>query len=130
MTLAGPIPEFLEFSGKHVVICAGTHLLLNALVVKVNIPFRHRIIKIRSHLNVVLATADLVATIKNTAGVAFTGGVLTITSTGTVGDRDTSTAITAGEQVQEKDTDVQIDMDGGPSAGEATFWIEVEHADP
>jgi len=130
MTLKNPVQEFLEYSGKHVVICAGTHLLLNAMVIKVNIPFRHRIIKIRSWLNVVLATANLVATIKNTAGTAFTGGVLTITSVGAVGDLDVSTAITAGEQVQAADTDIQIDCDGGPSAGEATFWIELEHADP
>lgn len=130
MTLKAPIPEFLEFSGKHVTICAGTHLLLDPLVVKVNIPFRHKVIKLRSHLNVILATANLVATLKNNAGTAWTGGVLTITSAGTIGDRDTSTDITAGEQVQAKDTDVQIDMDGGPSAGQATFWIEVEHADP
>jgi hypothetical protein len=131
MTLKNPVGEYLEFSGKHVTICCGTHLLADALVIKVNIPFRHRVIKLRSHLNVVLATADAVATLKNTAGVAWTGGVLTITNTGAVvGDRDTSTAITAGEQVQAKDTDVQIDLTAAPSAGEATFWLEVEHADP
>jgi hypothetical protein len=131
MTLKNPIPEYLEYSGKHVVICAGTHLLASALVVKVNIPFRHRVIKLRSHLNVVTSVGDSVVTLKNTAGVAWTGGVLTITNAGAaVADRDTSTAITAGEQVQAKDTDVQISIDGGSDAGEATFWLEVEHSDP
>jgi hypothetical protein len=131
MTLKNPIPEYLEFSGKHVTICCGTHLLLDALVIKINIPFRHRVIKLRSHVNVVPTVADVVATLKNTAGVAWTGGVLTITQAGSaVGDRDTSTAITAGEQVQAKDTDVQIDLTAAPGAGEATFWLEVEHSDP
>jgi hypothetical protein len=129
MALTGPIPELVENNLKHETICLGTHLLATALVVKVNIPYAHKVIKVRSHLNVVLATADTVATLKNNAGTAFTGGVLTITSTGSVADRDTSTAITAGTQEQAKDKDVQLSIDGGSTAGEATFWLEIERDD-
>jgi hypothetical protein len=129
MALTGPIPELVEQNLKHVVICAGTHLMATAVVIKVNIPFAHKVIKLRSHLNVVLSTADTIATLKNTSGTAFTGGVLTITSTGSVADRDTSTDITGGTQEQAKDTDVQISINGASGAGEATFWIEVERDD-
>ena len=80
MALTGPIPELVEQNLKHVVICAGTHLMATAVVIKVNIPFAHKLIKLRSHLNVVLSTADTIATLKNTSGTAFTGGVLTITA--------------------------------------------------
>lgn len=130
MTLAGPVPEFLEYSGKHVVISSGPHLLATAKVIKINIPYAHKIIKVRSVVDVVLSATALVATLKNNAGTAFTGGVLTIAASGAVDERDTSTDITAGTQTQAKDTDVQIDMDGGPSSGEATFYLELEHSDP
>ena len=131
MTLKNPIPEFLEYNAKHEVICLGTHLLADAIVIKVNIPYSHKIIKVRSYLNVPLATADAVGTLKDKDGTAFTGGVITITSTGSIGDLDASTEITAGDtQSQAKDSDVQLDFTAAPSAGEATFWLEVERTDP
>ena len=130
MTLAGPIPEFLEFSMKHQVICLGTHLLATARIIKVNIPYAHRIIKVRSFLNVASGAGALVATLKDDAGVAFTGGVLTIAASSGVDTEDVSTDITAGTQTQAKDKVVQLDMDGGTASGEAIIWLELEHTDP
>jgi len=131
MPLTDPIPEFLEYNAKHVVICLGTHLLASALVIKVNIPYSHKIIKVRSHINVAPSATATVGTIKDKDGTSFTGGVLTIAASAAVAERDTSTDITAGStQSQAKDSDVQLDLDGGPTSGEATFWLELERTDP
>ena len=130
MTLKSPIPEFLEYNAKHETICLGTHLLATARVIKVNIPYSHKVIKIRSFLNVASGAGALVATLKNDAGTAFTGGVLTIAASSAVDTRDTSSAITAGTQTQDKDKDVQVDMDGGTASGEAVIWLELERSDP
>jgi len=128
MPLTGPIPELVEKNLKHDVFCAGSYDINPARVVKVLVPYKHIVKKVRSEVDTVLTGADLVVTIKDHSGAAMTGGTLTIALSGTVvGDRDTAT-ITAGG-AQEKDKDVQLDMNGGPSAGQATFWIEVERAD-
>ena len=129
MPLTGPVEELVEQNLKHEVICLGPHLLATALVIKVNIPYAHKVIKVRSHINVATDGTATVCTIKNDGGTAFTGGVLTIAASAAVADRDTSTAITAGTQTQAKDKDVQLDLDGGPGAGEATFWLELERDD-
>jgi len=130
MTLAKPVPEFLEYNAKHEVLSIGPVLLATAKVIKVNIPYAHKIIKLRSEVAILLGAGALVATLKDTAGGAFTGGVLTIAATAAVDVRDTSTDITAGTQTQAKDTDVQIDMDGGTASGEAVFYLELERTDP
>ena len=129
MPLTGPIPELVEFNLKHEVVCLGTHLLATARVIKVNIPYAHKVIKVRSFLNVASGAGALVATLKDDAGVAFTGGVLTIAASSAVDTEDTSTAITAGTQTQAKDKQVQVDMDGGTASGEAVFWLEIERDD-
>ena len=130
MTIKNPPAEFIEYVGKIETICLGTHLLATALVIKANIPYAHKIIKVRSHVNVATDGTATVGTIKNDGGTAFTGGVLTIAASAAVAARDTSTDITAGTQTQAKDKDVQLDLDGGPGAGEATFWLELEKTDP
>lgn len=130
MSLKKPLAEWAEYNAKHEVICIGPVLLVTAKVIKVNIPYAHKIIKLRSEVDVVVGAGALVATLKDTAGVAFTGGVLTIAAAAAVDVRDTSTAITAGTQTQAKDTDVQIDMDGGTASGEARFYLELERTDP
>jgi len=131
MTLANPIPEFLEYNAKHEVICLGTHLLATAVVIHTNIPYSHKIIKIRSHVNVVLSATALVATLEDKDGTSFTGGVLTIAASGAVASLDVSTDITAGStQSQAKDSVVRVSLDGGPTSGEATFWLELERTDP
>ena len=130
MTLKNPIPEYLEYSGKHVVICLGTHLQATAKSVKVNIPFAHKIIKIRSQVTVALSATASVLTIKDDGGTAFTGGVCTIAASAAVGDLDVSTDITAGTQTQAKDKVVEVALDGGPTTGEVVIWLELEHSDP
>lgn len=120
--------ERIEEKPRAQVICAGSYEVATARVVKVNIPFSHTLLKVRSELDLALTTADLVVTVRDNAAAAMTGGTLTITQAASaIGDRDSAT-ITAGGS-QEADKDVQLDMNGGPDAGQATFWLELERTD-
>ena len=104
------------------VLSVGPILQVDALNLTVYFPFKVTITKVRSFLLVVLATADSVVTMKKHDGTSMTDGVLTITSTGSVGDEDSCSpsaenVIAAGEKMT-------LAIGGGASAGEALFFIE------
>lgn len=115
------------------VFCVGPLLQADALNFRIPVPTGMGAIKVKSvksFLNVVLATANSVVTVKkqhaSESAVSMTGGTLTITSTGTVGDED-SCDITddANARVPAGDF-IVLAVDGGASAGEAVFFVEYE----
>ena len=112
----------LEAALQKGVLSVGPILQADALNLTVYFPFKVTINKVRSFLLVVLATANSVITMKKHDGTSMTDGVLTITSTGSVGDEDSCSpsaenVIAAGEKMT-------LAIDGGASAGEALFFIE------